>query len=69
MDVEAWGTVNINASTPVGKATIPLLDVAYVPDFPTSLVSLDRALNRGFNWDTRTMCVTNGNGKALFNVK
>ena len=38
-------------------------------NFPTSLFSLNRALNRGFNWDTRTMCVTNSDGKALFKVK
>ena len=69
MEVEAWGTININVSTPISKVITPFPDVDYVLNFSISLISLDRALNRRFNWDIKTMCVTNSNGKALFKVK
>ena len=60
VDIEAWGTVNINVNTPNGKAIVPLLDVAYIPSFHTSLVPLKKALSRGFHWNTETMTITNG---------
>ena len=51
--------MEINISIPRGSATVPLLDVAFVPKFSTSLISLKKALSKGFHWDTKTMNITN----------
>ena len=61
VDIKAWGTVDITVNTPRGRETIPLQDVAYIPSFHTSLVSLKKAIGRGFHWNTSTMNLTDGN--------
>ena len=42
LPIEGFGSVNIFADTPEGKCTITLRDIALIPTFHTSIVSLQK---------------------------
>ena len=51
--IRAYGTVDITVTSPTGKReSIPLKQVALIPDFFTNLVSFSRAQAVNVHWDT-----------------
>ena len=51
-DIESFGIIKIDVSTPEGTRQIELLDTAYVPGFMTNLVSLSRLVRKDVHQDT-----------------
>ena len=49
--IESYGTVKITVSTPTGPPSITLLNVAYVSNFMTNLVSQDLLYVKGLYFD------------------
>lgn len=49
--IECYGTIKVNLSTPEGPQQMTLGDVAYVPDFMTNVVGLDRLKRRDVFFD------------------
>jgi hypothetical protein len=56
LQVESYGTLDINVRGPDGKTeAIALTNVAYVSDFQTNLVSLDKVIDKGAHLDSYNM--------------
>ena len=64
--IAAFGTVHINVDTPTGKSKIQLLNVALVPTFFTSLVSLRRMNKKGVDWDMRNNRLMYGDNTVCY---
>ena len=59
--IQGFGTVQIKLTLRDGsRRNFDLLDVAYVPDFHTSVVSFRRLYNNNIHWDTKNLCLTWG---------
>ena len=68
LQIKCYGELRINVMADNKPGTILLQDVAYVPDYPTNLVSLYKAEAKGVDWQLlkkQLMC----NGKCVANVK
>lgn len=55
LSIQAWGTLDITVQTRTGPETLTLTRVAFVPSFMANLVSLDIAISKHFEWDTKNM--------------
>ena len=53
--IQCWGTIEITIRTPTGLQSMTLLDVAYVPDFMTNIVSQDKLYTKGLYFDNWKM--------------
>ena len=55
LSIESYGTIDIFINTPIGCQTITLLNVAYVSDFMTNLVSMSILTSKRVYFDTKEM--------------
>ena len=51
--IEARGTCDISINTPEGEKTVTLKNVALIPSFLTSIISLGRCMEAGVHWNSR----------------
>jgi hypothetical protein len=51
-DIVSYGTTEVPVATASGGGYITLLNVAYIPNFMTNLVSLGKMVQKGVHWDT-----------------
>ena len=67
--VLGYGTTMVYATTPDNKGIhkIALTNTAFVPSFHTSLISLRRAMQKGFDWHIRSGTITH-NGVLICKV-
>jgi len=65
--ITCFGTSKIHVQTKDGKASLRLLNVAYVPGFMSNLVSLSKLVEKGCHWNTQTGYITH-QGKELCSV-
>ncbi|KAF2621446.1 hypothetical protein BU25DRAFT_354400, partial [Macroventuria anomochaeta] len=55
--IEEWGEVVLNVSTPTGQSQMKLTYVAYIPGFFTSVVGLSRSRPLGVHFDSGRDCL------------
>ena len=61
MLIKGYGEVTVNVTKNGTSQTIDLLNVVYIPDYPTNLVSLHKAESKGIYWDHQNMRLTKEN--------
>ena len=69
MPIVGYGKLNVNVTQNGEHRTIELLNVAYVPDYLTNLISIDLVKRKGVYFDNRRMMLYTENNKLFCDVK
>ena len=66
LPIECYGTIDIFINTPIGCQTITLLNVAYVSDFMTNLVSMNILTSKGVYFNSKEMHLYRDTGTMAY---
>ncbi|KAF2420964.1 hypothetical protein EJ08DRAFT_527244 [Tothia fuscella] len=66
VEIEAWGSIDIEINRPTSKRIVTLLDVIYAPGFLANIIYADRILTAGLDINLRLKEVVYKDTNLLF---